>query len=138
MSVVAQDRFDHFDRLEIDNLAEFDQSVLANAQRQLADLLVVSAEIFRHPHNDLVPLLAFNRGADNLTGERGADRLVHFRRGQTVTLQLVVLCFDQKLRRASFGLEFHLRGAGSVFKNAFDLLRELFQNVVIVSENFHR
>ena len=46
MSVVAQDRFDHFDCLKIDNLPELNQAVLANAQRDLTDFFVIGAELF--------------------------------------------------------------------------------------------
>ena len=79
MSVVAQNRFDHFDCLKIDNLPELNQAVLANPQRELTDFFVIGAELFRHSHDDLMPFFSFNRSADNFTGKRGADRLIHFR-----------------------------------------------------------
>ena len=46
--------------------------------------------------------------------------------------------FDQELSRASLGFEFYFTGAGRFLENAFDLLGELIEYVVIVSVNLHR
>src|SRR5207247_8057377 len=70
--------------------------------------------------------------------ERGRDGLVHFDRGQTIALQVIVPSFDQKLWGPSLGFVFYFLGPWRLLENALDLIGEFVEHVVIVSENLDR
>src|SRR5207244_7701923 len=94
LPVVSSNRFDGFQGPEVDDVAQLDEAALAYAQRQPSDLLIVGAERFWHPDHDAVSTVALYHGADDLPGERGSDRLVHFAGLEAVTLERVALHVD--------------------------------------------
>ena len=107
-TVIVLNRLNRFQSLEFDELAERDKSSIADAHRQLLDLLIVGAQFLRHSHDDVVSFAAADDRADDLPSKRRIDGFVHFARLQSVTLEHFALRVDLELRCAAFRLVFHL------------------------------